>query len=71
MTSDEITPGDNCPICPMLATDRDDALAEVNAWRSAHGGLMLAVLRAVDLLREDRTVEALHLLNDVSGVTRG
>lgn len=36
----EITPVDNayaeatdCPICPMLATDRDDALAEVEAMK--------------------------------------
>lgn len=69
--SDEITPGGKCPICPMLATDRDDALAEADTWRAAHGGLMLAVLRAVDLLRGDRADETLRLLNDVSKAPHG
>lgn len=47
----EITPVDNaysdatdCPICPMLATDRDDALNEAAELRSEVGVLRLALV---------------------------
>jgi len=45
-----------------------EAADEIVRLRAAHGGVMLALHGAVDLLRDGREAEALSLLEDVGGV---
>lgn len=56
----EMPPVGKCPVCPMLATDRDDALAELQAANEE-----IADLRAINL----RLRQKVDFLTAARGVT--